>query len=195
MQKHWKPFPQIKKHKTKLKIGYVSPDFKNHSMESFLKPVLENHNREEFEIYAFAQLSQEDDTTLEYKSLVDQWVPTQGFTDWEMVQKIRELQIDILVDVAGHTKGNRLGVFAYKPTPIVFIMDWVWIYYRFSFSKIDYFLTDNVMAPEGSEHLFSLKICPLPDIDYCCLRKSKKWVKVGPLHMFYKRLYNFWNLN
>ena len=48
---------------------------------------MENHNREEFEIYAFAQLSQEDDTTLEYKSLVDQWVPTQGFTDWEMVKK------------------------------------------------------------------------------------------------------------
>ena len=161
LQKHWKPFPQIKKHKTKLKIGYVSPDFKNHSMESFLKPVLENHNREEFEIYAFAQLSQEDDTTLEYKSLVDQWVPTQGFTDLEMVKKIRELQIDILVDLAGHTKGNRLGVFAYKPTPISCSW-WIGSGYTTGLSAIDYFLTDDVMAPPGSEHLFSETLCPLP---------------------------------
>jgi len=161
LQKHWKPFPQIKKHKTKLKIGYVSPDFKNHSMESFLKPVLENHNREEFEIYAFAQLSQEDDTTLEYKSLVDHWVPTQGFTDLEMVKKIRELQIDILVDLAGHTKGNRLGVFAYKPTPISCSW-WIGSGYTTGLSAIDYFLTDDVMAPPGSEHLFSETLCLLP---------------------------------
>ena len=158
---NWKPFPQIKKHKTKLKIGYVSPDFKNHSMKSFLKPVLENHNREEFEIYAFAQLSQEDDTTLEYKSLVDQWVPTQGFTDLEMVKKIRELQIDILVDLAGHTKGNRLGVFAYKPTPISCSW-WIGSGYTTGLSAIDYFLIDDVMAPPGSEHLFSETLCPLP---------------------------------
>ena len=161
MQKHWKPFPQIKKHKTKLKIGYVSPDFKNHSMKSFLKPVLENHNREEFEIYAFAQLSQEDDTTLEYKSLVDQWVPTQGFTDLEMVKKIQELQIDILVDLAGHTKGNRLGVFAYKPTPISCSW-WIGSGYTTGLSAIDYFLIDDVMAPPGSEHLFSETLCLLP---------------------------------
>ena len=161
LQKYWKPFPQIKKNKQKLKIGYVSPDFKKHSIENFLKPVLKNHNHEQFEIYAFAELSQEDSTTLEYKSYVDQWVPTQGFTDLEMAQKIRELEIDILVDLASHTKGNRLGIFAYKPTPIS--CSWmIGSGYTTGLSAIDYFLTDEVMAPPESEHLFSEKLCYLP---------------------------------
>ena len=155
LQKHWKPFPQIKKNKPKLKIGYVSPDFKKHSVENFLKPVLRNHNHKQFEVFAFAELSQEDNTTQEYKSYVDQWVPTQGFTDLEMAQKIRELEIDVLVDVAGHTKGNRLGVFAYKPAPIS--LSWLGFGYTTGLNAIDYFLTDNVVVPQGSEHLFSEK--------------------------------------
>ena len=192
LQKHWKSFPQIKKHKTKLKIGYVSPDFKNHSMESFLKPVLENHNREKFEIYAFAELSQEDNTTLEYKSLVDQWVPTQGFTDWEMAQKIRELEIDVLVDVAGHTKGNRLGVFAYKPAPIS--LSWLGFGYTTGLSAIDYFLTDNVVVPQGSEHLFSEKIWRINDYCYCCYEQKAKMGKVGPLPALAKGYITFGTL-
>ena len=78
-----------------------------------------------------------------------------------MVKKIRELEIDILVDLAGHTKGNRLGVFAYKPTPISCSW-WIGSGYTTGLSAIDYFLTDDVMAPPGSEHLFSETLCPLP---------------------------------
>jgi len=157
----WKTIPQIKTNKPKLKIGYVSPDFNNHSMKNFLKPVLENHNCEKFEIYAFAELSKEDHTTLEYKSFVDHWVPTQGFTDIEMAQKIRELEIDILVDLAGHTKGNRLGIFAHKPTPKSCSW-WIGSGFTTGLSDIDYFLTDNVMGAEKSKHLFSEKLCYLP---------------------------------
>ena len=137
-----------------MKIGYVSPDFKNHSMKNYLKPVLKNHNHKQFKIYAFAELSQEDNTTQEYKSYVDLWVPTQGFTDLEIAQKIRELEIDILVDLAAHTKGNRLGVFAHKPTPVS--CSWmIGSGYTTGLSAIDYFLTDEIMAPLESKHLFS----------------------------------------
>ena len=192
LQKHWQPFPQIKKNKPKLKIGYVSPDFKKHSVENFLKPVLKNHNHKKFEIYAFAELSQEDSTTQEYKSYVDQWVPTQGFTDWEMAQKIRELEIDVLVDVAGHTKGNRLGVFAYKPTPIS--LSWLGFGYTTGLSAIDYFLTDNIVAPQGSEHLFSEKIWRINDYCYCCYEEKAKMGKVGPLPALEKGYITFGTL-
>ena len=73
-------------------------------MKGFLKPVLANHNHEHFEIYAFAELSKEDHVTKQYQSYVDHWIPTQNLTDQQMVQKIRDLEIDILVDLAGHTK-------------------------------------------------------------------------------------------
>ena len=71
-----------------------------------MKPVLANHNHEHFEIYAFAELSKEDHVTKQYQSYVDHWIPTQNLTDQQMVQKIRDLEIDILVDLAGHTKGE-----------------------------------------------------------------------------------------
>jgi len=192
LQKYWQPFPQIKKNKQKLKIGYVSPDFKKHSIENFLKPVLKNHNHEQFEIYAFAELSQEDSTTLEYKSYVDQWIPTQGFTDWQMAQKIRELEIDVLVDVAGHTKGNRLGIFAYKPTPIS--LSWLGFGYTTGLSAIDYFLTDEIVAPQGSEHLFSEKIWRINDYCYCCYEQKAKMGKVGPLPALAKGYITFGTL-
>ena len=117
---------------------------------------------------------------------VDQWVPTQGFTDWEIAKKIRELQIDILVDVAGHTKGNRLGVFAYKPTPIS--LSWLGFGYTTGLSAIDYFLTDNIIAPEGSEHLFSETICPLNHYCYCCYEEKAKNGKCEPPSSSYKRV-------
>ena len=192
LQKYRQPFPPINKNKPKLKIGYVSPDFKKHSVENFLKPVLKNHNHNKFEIYAFAELSQEDNTTQEYKSYVDQWVPTQGFTDWEMAQKIRELGIDVLVDVAGHTKGNRLGVFAYKPTPIS--LSWLGFGYTTGLSAIDYFLTDDVVVPQGCEHLFSEKIWRINDYCYCCYEEKAKMDKVGPLPALEKGYITFGTL-
>ena len=153
----WKPSHHIKKNKPKLKIGYVSPDFKNHSMKNYLKPVLKNHNQKKFEIYAFAELTKEDHVTEQYQSYVNHWIPTQNLTDQQMFQKIQDMEIDILVDLAGHTNGNRLGVFARKPAPVS--LCWcLGSAYTTGLSSIDYFLTNKVLAPNGSEHLFSEKL-------------------------------------
>ena len=71
----------------------------------FLEPIISNHNHDDFEIYAFAELKSE--TSKKYKSLVDYWVPTKILSDNDLANKIREMQIDILVDLIGHTDGNR----------------------------------------------------------------------------------------
>ena len=174
-----KPILNSKKQKSKLKIGYVSPDFKKHSIKGFLEPVLSNHNHDQFEIYAFAELSEEDPVTQQYKSYVDHWIPTQGLSDEEMVQKIRELQIDILVDLAGHTKDNRLLVFARKPAPVS--LTWLGYGYTTGLSAIDYFLTDKITAPKGSEHLFSEQIWQLNHYGHCCYQEQLDMGHVGPL--------------
>ena len=109
-----------------------------------------------------------------------------------MAQKIRELEIDVLVDVAGHTKGNRLGVFAYKPTPIS--LSWLGFGYTTGLSAIDYFLTDNIVAPQGSEHLFSEKIWRINDYCYCCYEEKAKMGKVGPLPALEKGYITFGTL-
>ena len=153
----WKPFAQPKVPNKKLKIGYVSPDFKKHSIERFLLPTLAYHNHDKFEIFAFAELENEDMVSQEYKTYVDHWIRTDGMTDYELAQKIRSLGIDILVDLAGHTRNNRLTVFAQKPAPVS--LSWFIGYgYTTGLSTIDYFLTDKFMAPKGCEHLFSEKL-------------------------------------
>ena len=179
LQKEWKPFPHIKEAKKKLKIVYVSPDFKKHPAQNFLLPTLAHHDHQKFKIYAFAEVSKEDQVTKQYKSYVDHWIPTQGLTDQEMVEKIRDLEIDVLVDLAGHTNGNRLGVFARKPAPVS--ITWLGYGYTTGLTAIDYFLTDKVTAPNGSEHLFSEKIWRLNNYSFCCYQAKKDMGDVGPL--------------
>ncbi|EXJ10786.1 TPR domain protein, putative component of TonB system [Imhoffiella purpurea] len=84
---------------------------------------------------------------------MDRWVGTRGLSDAELAERIRADGIDILVDLAGHTAGNRLGVFARRPAPVS--VSWMGYGYTTGLSAIDYFLTDGVMTPAGSEGLFA----------------------------------------
>ena len=179
LQQEWQPFTPIKKPKKKLKIGYVSPDFRKHSAQNFLLPTLANHNHQKFEIYAFAELTKEDHVTKQYQSYVDHWIPTQNLTDQQMVQKIRDMEIDILVDLAGHTKNNRLLIFSQKPAPVS--ITWLGYGYTTGLKAIDYFLTDKAMAPLGSEHLFAEQPWRLSNYSFCCYQAKTAMGDVGPL--------------
>ena len=180
LKSKWKSFPQPKTPKQRLKIGYVSPDFKQHSMQNFLMPTLSYHNHQKFEIFAFAELKEEDKVSLEYKSHIDHWIRTEKMNDDKLVQKIRSLGIDILVDLAGHTKNNRLGVFAQKPAPVS--LSWLGYGYTTGLSAIDYFLTDKVMVPKGSEHLFSEQPWRLKqNYSFCCYQAKPDMGEVHPL--------------
>ena len=179
LQKEWQPFTPIKKPKKKLKIGYVSPDFRKHSAQDYLLPTLAHHDHQKFEVYAFAELSKEDHVTKQYQSYVDHWIPTQNLTDQQMAQKIRDMEIDILVDLAGHTENNRLLVFARKPAPVS--VTWLGYGYTTGLTAIDYFLTDKVMVPTGSEHLFSEQPWRLNNYGHCCYQAKTDMGEVGPL--------------
>ena len=176
------------KFKNKLKIGYVSPDFKRHSVKSFLLPTLAHHNHDKFEVFAFAELDKADLITEQYKSYVDHWIRTEKIKDDELVKKIRDLGIDILVDVAGHTKNNRLKVFAQKPAPIS--LTWLGFGYTTGLSAIDYFLTDKVMAPKGIyASLFQIKIMAIKKSSILLLIKHKLvWIKLLPFQLCQKDL-------
>ena len=137
----------------RLRVGYVSPDFCQHPMANFLEPLLANHDRKNVEIFAYAEIAHEDKLTERYRSYVDHWITTNGMPDAELDRRIRADEIDILVDLAGHTAHNRLSLFARKPAPVS--LSWMGYGYSTGLSSIDYFLTDSVMAPSGSESLFA----------------------------------------
>ena len=151
----WQPYTNSRSPDRKLKIGYVSPDFRTHSAKYFLEPLLSHHDTNHFEVYAFAELNKDDQFTVRYQGYVDHWVLTKGLDDEQLAEQIRSLDIDILIDLAGHTKGNRLGVFALKPAPVS--VSWLGYGYTTGLSAIDYYLTDVATVPHGDEHLFSEK--------------------------------------
>jgi predicted O-linked N-acetylglucosamine transferase (SPINDLY family) len=123
-------------------------------------PLIEHHSHERIELYAYAEVKLEDDITTQYKKHFDVWLNTVGMGDEALAQRIREDRIDILVDLAGHTGGNRLLVFARKPAPVS--LHWLDFGYTTGLKGIDYYLTDEMTVPPGSEGYFSEQPWRLP---------------------------------
>ena len=149
----WPVHRNIRTVERRLRVGYVSPDFRRHSCRHFIEPLLAAHDRSVIELFAFAELKQQDAYTARYQPLFEHWIPTADMSDSTLAERIQASEIDILVDLAGHTAGNRLGVFARKPAPVQ--VSWLGYGYTTGLTAIDYYLTDEVCAPQGSEHLFS----------------------------------------
>lgn len=148
--------PRLRPDRQCLRVGYVSPDFRRHSMRHFLAPVIERHDRSRFEIFAYAELEREDRFSDWFKSRVDHWTNTVSLTDAELRHRIDEDDIDILVDLAGHTDGNRLPVFAMRPARIR--LSWLGYGYTTGLSAIDWILMDEIMAPTGWDHIFAERL-------------------------------------
>ena len=150
----------------KLRIGYVSPDFRRHAVNYFFEHLLNNHDRNNFEIYGYSCNAAEDDITQRLKGQFDHWRNLAVKTDDEAAEMIRQDQIDILVDLAGHTGNNRLLVFARKPAPVQF--SWLGWPTTTGMQAMDYRITDVHAEPEGvTEHLSVEKLYRLPE-SFCC---------------------------
>ncbi|WP_204250025.1 tetratricopeptide repeat protein [Rhodoferax koreense] len=173
----WAPHGNPRQTARVLRVGYVSPDFCNHAVGRFLEPLLAAHDKAVVEVFAYADLQQEDAATARYKTYVDHWVPTHGLNDDALAERIRADGIDILVDLAGHTKGDRLGVFARKPAPVS--LSWMGYGYTTGLTAIDYYLTDEASVPVGAEHVFSEKPWRLPNLPYAVYRPSPDMGEVG----------------
>ena len=150
----------------KLRIGYVSPDFRDHAVARFLLPLLEHHQRDAHELYGYATVRRSDAITERIKGLLDAWRPISALTDPQAVDLIRQDQIDILVDLAGHTRNNRLLIFAHKPAPVQ--VTWLGYPAATGLDTIDYRLTDALADPAGSsERRVGEQIFRLPHCAWC----------------------------
>jgi len=152
-----------------LRIGYVSPDFRQHSVSSFFLPLLMTHDRSAMEIFCYAEVKRPDDMTVRIRGAADHWRSTVGLGDDAIAQQIYEDQIDILIDLGGHTANSRLLVFSRKPAPVQ--VTWLGYPNTTGMPAMDYRFTDEIADPEGngdkyySETLVRLKegfLCYLP---------------------------------
>jgi len=102
----------------RLRIGYVSPDLKDHVVGRNVRPLFQHHDHQHFEILCYAGVPRPDSMTAEFRQHADHWRSTVGLDDAALAEMIRRDSIDILVDLAQHTSGNRLAVLARHPAPL-----------------------------------------------------------------------------
>lgn len=163
----------------RLRIGYVSPDFREHPVAVFFEPVLEAHDKKAFESFCFdTSPAAEDSVTARLKRSADVWQSVAHLDDQALADAIRERQIDILVDLSGHTKWNRLLMFALKPSPIQ--VTWLGYLNTTGLAAMDYRITDGYLDPTGeTEHLHTETLFRLPH--HSCFRPSPRSPAVSPL--------------
>jgi predicted O-linked N-acetylglucosamine transferase (SPINDLY family) len=162
----------------KLRIGYVSADFNTHPVARFMEPVFRNHNRSRFEIFCYSCGEKTDAQTDIFKHFCNSWIESGALSDQALCQRIRNDGIDILVDLSGHSAGNRLTALALKPAPLQ--ITYLGFPNTTGLSSIDYRITDSIADPPGesrvhSEALFHLDEC------FCCYSPPPSAPEVGPL--------------
>ncbi|MHC2313904.1 putative O-linked N-acetylglucosamine transferase (SPINDLY family) [Bradyrhizobium diazoefficiens] len=141
-------------------VGYVAAEFRQHSAGLTLLPVLRHHDHANFKIICYYSWPGADEYTAMFKSLADVWVDAWDLSDDELADRIQADNVDILIDVSGHTTGNRLQVFARKPAPIQ--ATGFGHATGTGMQTMDYVLADPVFIPPSVRHLFPEKIHDLP---------------------------------
>lgn len=159
------------------RIGYVSPDFREHPVGFFAEPALRAHDRGAFEIHLFSNVSRPDAATARFQTL-GQWHDICGLPDREAADLVRRERIDVLVDLAGHSAGNRLPVFAERPAPLQ--ITWCGYPNTTGMPAMDYRLTDAWADPPGlTERLHTEKLARLPG-GFLCYVPPAGAPEVGP---------------
>src|SRR5262249_38309202 len=113
-----RPHANLPDPERRLRIGYVSPDFRDHADSFFTIPLLSNHDHGRFEIFCYSQVAHPDALTERLRGYADIWRDIVGLSDQQVADLVRGDGIDILVDLKVHTADNRLLVFARKPAPV-----------------------------------------------------------------------------
>lgn len=178
----------------RLRIGYVSADFRAHVVARFyIYNLLAQRKRDQFEVFCYAQVPVHDEMTTRLKEMSDHWQTVVAMTDAQLAGQIREDRIDILIDLALHTAGNRLLVFARKPAPLQ--MTLAGYPGSTGLETIDCRLTDPYLDPPGaSDEFYSEKSERMPDT-FWCHEEMEREPAVNPLPALSNGYVTFGSLN
>lgn len=146
----------------RLVVGYVSADFRAHSAAFSFRPVIEHHDRSKFEVVLYSGVVIPDDVTRAFEATADKWRDMTHMTDQQLADQIKQDKVDVLVDLSGHSGGNRLRVFARKPAPVQVT---AWGHATGTgLPVMDYLLGDPVAIPVEDRHFYAETIYDLPSI-------------------------------
>ncbi len=160
-----RPFVNTPEPERRLRVGYVSPDFRRHPVAMFTAPLLAAHDREAVEVFCYASVAREDAWTERVRKATDHWRSVLGSGDAELAAKVEADRIDLLVDLSGHTAGNRLLAFARKPAPVQ--LSWLGYFNTTGLGAVDYLVVDSTVAPPEDPWLFAETPLRLPGAYLC----------------------------
>jgi len=183
----------------RLRVGYVSSDFRLHPVARFILPLLEGHHHSDIEVFCYSNVSTPDALTGRIRSCADQWREIVSLNDAQVDQLVRQDGIDILVDLNMHTMGNRLLVFARKPAPLQ--VTYLAYCSTTGLEAMDYRFTDPYMDPPDSNDLYYSERSIRLEGTYWCYQANPSAPEVNPLpalaagHVTFGCLNNFCKVN
>jgi predicted O-linked N-acetylglucosamine transferase (SPINDLY family) len=154
--------------RTALRVGFVSPDFRSHPVACFFAPLLPHFNRERLEIVCYSTAPAEDEVTALIRGGAHHWRSAASWSDEALAAQIRDDRCDVLVDLAGHTALNRLGVFRARPAPVQ--LTYMGYPATTGVPEIDGLIGDDMLLPAGTEAGFSERL----------LRLDRPWICYAP---------------
>ncbi len=170
----WQCEPQPKR----LRVGFVSGDFRNHVVSYFLEHTLQYLQHANCDIIAYPTYHQTDEMTERIKPYFVEWKPIYGLSDEAAAKLIHNDGVHILVDLSGHSAHNRVPLFAWKPAPIQ--VTWLGYFATTGVAEMDYILGDSFVTPAEEAHFFTEKVWQLPD-SYLCFSPPNFSIDVTPL--------------
>lgn len=145
--------------KEQIHLAFLSADFRRHAVNHFFEPLLEHLDRERFHVTAYSDTVETDAVTDRLMGQVDAWVDARSLDDTGLFRRIRDDRIDVLVDLAGHTKGNRLGVVARRAAPLQ--LGWLGYPGHPGLEALDGQLVDRYTAQEVADTPAGAGLLPL----------------------------------
>ncbi len=194
-----KPHGNVRSTERRLRLGYVSSNFNDHCQSLFTLPVLAHHDRDAFELFAYASLKKEDDVTAELRTQFDHWRDIAALEPSAAAELIRRDGIDILIDLTMHMSVSQLHTFACKPAPVQI----AWLAYpgTTGLSVMDYRITDlHLDPPDLPQQPYAEQSLVLPET-FWCYQAGKNVPEVAPLparergYVTFGCLNSFWKLN
>jgi protein O-GlcNAc transferase len=174
----WRPHSNSRQPERPLRLGFLSADFGFHPVGYFLVRTLENLDPRQCEVVCYSDRTVVDHLTSRFQAAATTWREVSKLSDEELAEQVRADNIDILFELAGHTFGSRLLVFARKPAPIQ--ISWIGYEGTTGLRAIDYLLADRHIIPPGAESDYPERILRLPD-SYVCYDPPSEAPAVGPL--------------
>ncbi|MBL8690401.1 MAG: hypothetical protein JNL04_14950 [Rhodospirillaceae bacterium] len=160
-----------------IRVGLVSSDYRAHATAFFLPPLLQSRDRAVWRVHLYANVAAPDAATERFRAMADAWTDIRALDDDAAERRIHADGIDILIDLNGHTRGHRLGLFARRPAPVQ--ANWMDYPGSTGLSQVDYAITDRHHSPPGTESDYVETVLRLPH-DRFCYEPPASVQPVGP---------------